>query len=419
MRLEWKYGRSTIRFEVPDVNIASVLQPKQLGAVPNETKAIDDAIKNPIGSEPLCKIAAKGSKIAILVSDITRPCPSYKILPPLVAELLNFGVEESNITIFFATGMHRGHTADEQKTLVGQKIANRFRLIDHNCKDEDNLLPVGKTQRGTKVSINRNVLDSDLRIGVANLDVHYFAGYSGGAKSLVPGVAGFDTIRQNHSLMLLPKAEAGVADGNPVREDLEEAADMAGLDFIVNLILNDNKEIVHVVAGNYVKAHRAGIPPNDHMYKVSTPERGDIVVATAGGYPKDINLYQAQKALDNAAYAVKDGGTIVLLADCREGLGEKTFESWLMDANSPDDVIRRLEEDFMLGGHKAFAIARLAKKAEIVLVSSLQPKVVRRAFMTPARSVSQALDKAFSSQGRDATIVLMPYAGSTLPCPSG
>lgn len=417
MKLEWRYGRSTVEFEVPSANIASVLQPRELKPVTDEAQAITDAIENPIGSEPLCRTGAKDSKVALLISDITRPCPSYKVLPRLITELLRIGVKEPNIAIFFSTGMHRGHTANEQETLVGPEVIRRFTLVDHDCRDQINLLSVGKTRRGTDVFINRKVLDCDFRIGVANLDIHYFAGYSGGAKSLVPGVAGFDTIRQSHSLMLLPQAEPGRADGNPVREDLEEAADMAGLHFIVNTILNDQKEIVDVVAGNYVKAHRAGIPPNDHMYKIPIKERADIVVATAGGYPKDINLYQAQKALDNAAYAVKDGGTIVLLANCEEGLGDRTFESWLVNADSPEDVIDRLESGFMLGGHKAFAIAKLAKRVNIILVSSLQPDIAKRAFMTPVVSVRQALDEAFNRQGQDATAVLMPYAGSTLPCP--
>jgi len=416
MKLDWKYGRASVGFEVPDSNVLSVLEPKQLQPLRDPAEAIVGAIRNPIGSDPLNKIVSKRNRVAIIVSDITRPCPSHKVLPPLVGELIKQGLDKSNITIFFATGMHRGHTADEQKVLAGQDIAGSFELIDHNSKDETNLVSLGKTRRGTDVSINRAVLDYDVRIGLANLDVHWFAGYSGGAKSLVPGMAAFSTIRQNHSLMLLPGAETGRADGNPVREDLEEAVGMTGLDFVVNVVLNDNKEIVKVVAGDFVKAHRAGIPPNDYMYKVQIPERGDIVIATAGGHPKDINLYQAQKGLDNAACAVKDGGTIVLLADCKEGLGDATLESWLTEANSPDDIIERLKKSFQLGGHKAFAIARTGKKAEIILVSNLSDTLARKAFMTPVKSITDALDMAFRQQGQDAKVILMPYAGSTLPC---
>ncbi len=416
MKLRWKYGRASVGFEIRNSNILSVLEPKQLHPLKNPAEGIVRAIRNPTGSDSLNKIVSKTNRVAIIVSDITRPCPSHKVLPPLVSELMRQGLDKSNITIFFATGMHRGHTAEERKVLVGQDIADRFELVDHNSRDESNLVSLGKTRRGTDVSINRTVMDYDVRIGLANLDVHWFAGYSGGAKSLVPGLAAFNTIRQNHSLMLLPGAEAGQADGNPVREDLEEAVGMVGLHFIVNAILNDDKEIVQVVAGDFVKAHRAGIPPNDYMYKAQMPDRGDIVIATAGGYPKDINLYQAQKGLDNAACAVKDGGTIVLLADCKEGLGDATLESWLTEANSPDDIIERLKKSFQLGGHKAFGLARTAKKAEIILVSNLSDMLARKAFMTPAKSMTDALDMAFRQQGQDAKVILMPYAGSTLPC---
>jgi len=405
-----------VRFEIPDSNVASILEPRQLHRLPNPAKAIVEAMAYPIGADPLSSIVREGTRAAILVSDKTRPCPSYEIIPSVVSELLRLGLKKSDITIFFANGTHKGHAHDEQRTLVGQEIADNFRLVEHNCREEGNFVSLGKTTRGTEVSVNRRMLDNDLIIGVANLDVHYFAGYSGGAKSIVPGMAAFHTIRQNHSLMLLPEAEAGVADGNPVREDLEEAAGLAGLDFIVNVVLNDEREIVHVVAGHYVKAHRSGIPPNDYMYKTSVLERADIVVATVGGYPKDMSLYQAQKGLDNAARAVRDGGTIILLAECREGLGDETFERWLMEADSPDSAIGRLKENFTPGGHKAFAIARVAKRAQVILVSNLASNVARRAFMTPSNSIKEAMREAFNAQGRGASIILMPYAGSTLPC---
>ena len=415
MKLEWKYGRSIVHFDVPDRNVASILQPRDLEPVLNEGQAIAEAIQKPIGGEDMSKIVNSESDVAIIVSDITRPCPSYKVVPLLTKKLGECGVQKSNITILFATGMHRGHSKEEQTILVGQETAGSFGLVDHDCHNADNLVELGKTKRGTPISVNRLAVDADVKIGVANLDVHYFAGYSGGAKSVVPGVAGYETIRRNHSLMLQPGAEAGKVKDNPVREDLEEAVEMAGLDFIVNLVLNDNKNIVRVVAGDYVEAQRSGIAPNDYMYKAAIPERADIVIATAGGYPKDINLYQAQKGLENAGHAVRQDGTIILFADCSEGLGDKTFESWLMESDSPESVMMRLKEDFMLGGHKAFAIAKLAKRAHIVLVSNLPSDLVRKAFMTPASSAKNALTQAFEREGRDARVILMPYAGSTLP----
>jgi nickel-dependent lactate racemase len=254
-----------------------------------------------------------------------------------------------------------------------------------------------------------------LIIGIANIDIHYFAGYSGGAKSLLPGVAAFKSIQQNHSLMLLYGSEPGIANGNPVREDLEEASKKTNFKFIVNVILNDKKEIVKVVAGDCIKAHRFAIAVNDVMYKRPIKEKADIVVATAGGLPKDINFYQAQKGLDNAAYAVNEGGTIIFLAECIEGMGDKTFNQWLSEASCPDEVIERLQRRFILGGHKAYAIAKLVKKAEIIIVSKLSRDLVEKSFMKPAKSIEEALNEAFATHGNNSSVILMPYAGSTLP----
>jgi nickel-dependent lactate racemase len=409
------YGKSSIDFDIPDRNIISTLIPQELPPIKNVSETIVEALRKPVDAKPLKDIVDKTTNVALLISDITRPCPSHKILLPLLTELNKSGVSDHHITIYFATGMHRRHTLEEKKKLVGTDIFNRIKTIDHDSHDSKNHHFLGKTKRGTEIFLNKQVLSNDLLIGIANIDIHYFAGYSGGAKSLLPGVASFQSIQQNHSLMLLQGSEPGRADGNPVREDLEEASQMANFNFIVNVALNENKEIVKVVAGHYIKAHRSGAEANDYMYKRHIKERADIVLATTGGFPKDINLYQSQKALDNAAYAVKAGGTIILLAECVEGMGEKTFSQWLQEASCPDDVIERLKKGFVLGGHKAFAIAKIAKTNEIILVSSLPEELVKKSFMKPAKTVEDALAQAFVTQGKDATVTLMPYAGSTYP----
>ncbi len=358
-----------------------------------------------------------------MVSDITRPCPSHKILPHVIDELNGAGVGDVDMTIFFANGMHRKQTAEDMNKLIGPGILGR-KVVNHDSKDKANLEYVGRTRRGTDVSINKRALDCDFKIGIANVDIHYFAGYSGGGKSLLPGVSSFDTIQQNHSMMTLPRAEPGVVEGNPVRDDIEEGARIAGMDYILNVVLNEDKGIVQAVAGDF-KAHRAAVKTNDLMYKVPIDRRADIVIASAGGFPKDINLYKSQKALDNALYAVKDGGTIILLAECPEGLGDETFEEWIMEASCPDDIIERLREGFALGGHKAFAIARLAKRARIVAVSGpglrrmISEDLGGKGLLESASSIEEALRAALDAHGSDASIILMPYAGSTLPSPRG
>lgn len=415
MNFPLRYGKHVLEVQVPRKNILSIHYPHFSPRLKNCSKAIVNSLREPIGGAPLKSQVEKGMKLSILVSDITRPCPSSKILPSLIRELNLTGVADEDITVIFATGIHRKHTLREQTSVVGAEMVKRLRIRDHDAKDEAYMGCVGRTKRGTEVYINKDVIDSDFSIGVANIDIHYFAGYSGGVKSLLPGVSSFETIQQNHSLMLLPNSYPGKADGNPVREDLEEACQMTNLRFIVNVVLNEKKEIVKVVSGHPIQAHRSGTVSCDYMYKTPMKEEADIVIASAGGFPRDINLYQAQKGLHNAGYAVKKGGTIILVAQCTEGFGNKIFEQTLSESRYPDDVIRKLTRNFALGGHKAFSIARLADKAEIILISGLPDDLVNKAFMKTAKKIGKALREAFMTQGSDATIALMPYAGSTLP----
>ena len=385
-----------LTFEIPKRNLCAILTPKPLTGIKDSVKAIVDSLKRPVGTPSLAELINANDKIAIIVSDITRPCPTHKILPPLLRELKKNGIRYDNVSIVFATGIHRKQTPEEQKNLVGSNVFGKVKIFENDAEDYQSHQTLGVTSRGTSVSIDRRLVNCDFIIGVANIEIHYYAGYTGGAKSLLPGVASREAIQQNHSLLFQPGAQPGKADGNPVREDFEEAAKIAGLNFILNVVLNDKREITGVFSGDFVKAHRAGVSQVDQMYKVPIREKADIVIASAGGFPKDINLYQAHKALDNAGYAVRDGGIIILVAECADGLGSKTFEKWIMKSLTPDDVIGRLRRNFVIGGHKAFYIAQLTKKAKIFLVSSLPDDVVKKAFMEPYKTIDGALKAAFS-----------------------
>jgi nickel-dependent lactate racemase len=281
--------------------------------------------------------------------------------------------------------------------------------------DPDDCVRMGVTSSGTPVDVFRPVAHADRRICLGNIEFHYFAGYSGGAKAIMPGVSTRDAIQNNHSAMVRQEAAAGRIDGNPVREDIEEAGRICGIDFIVNVVLNEKKEIIKSFCGHPVAAHRAGCAFLDSFYKICLPKRADIVVVSPGGFPKDINMYQAQKALDNARHAVRDGGIIVWLASCSEGLGEKHFEEWMTGHAKSSDMIEHIRRDFVLGGHKAAAIAMVLKKARIFLVSDLEPDFVRAIFLAPFSDAQGAVDAAFAELGSDSGVILMPYGGSTLP----
>ena len=274
---------------------------------------------------------------------------------------------------------------------------------------------MGVTDAGTPVDITRVVAQADRRICLGNIEYHYFAGYSGGAKAIMPGVSTREAIQSNHSMMVRPEACAGNLDSNPLRQDLEQAAAICGVDFIVNVVLDEHKQIVKAVAGDLTLAHREGCRFLDQMYLKEIEGLADIVIVSQGGAPKDLNLYQTQKALDNAKQAVKKGGTIILIGSCKEGLGEKVFEEWMLSAPTAESMIERIGRDFQLGGHKAAAIAMVLQNAEIYLVSELEDSFVERIFLKPAKSAQEALDRAFSRHGKDCRVLARPYGGSTLP----
>lgn len=412
MRLEIGFGGTPQTVVIPDRNVLGVLEPNEVRVKAKGEPVVKGALQNPIGSRPLSEIAQPGEKVVIITSDITRPLPSYKILPAILYELEKACVAPDDITVVFALGSHRTQTPAEMIKLVGEEVYNKVRCIDGDPAD---FVHMGTTKLGTPVDITRVVAEADRRIGVGNIEYHYFAGYSGGAKAIMPGVSTRAAIQNNHSRMVLPEAAAGRLEGNPVREDIEESLQFCPLDFIVNVVLDEHKEIIHAAAGDAILAHREGCKFLDALYRKDIAERADIVIASQGGAPKDLNLYQTQKALDNAKHAVKDGGIVILAGSCKEGLGEEVFEEWMLQSASPAAMVERIKRDFQLGGHKAAAIGMVLQNADIYLVSEMAPDFVRSIFLKPFPTVQEALEAAFEQLGKGASVLVMPYAGSTLP----
>ena len=412
MKIELGFRDITLPVEVPERNLQAVLQPSAIENDLDEAEIVRRALAQPIGTPRLCEIVKPGQKIVIVTSDITRPMPTARVMPFVLEELDRAGVRDEDVTLVFATGVHRKPPAEECRKLAGDLAYSRIRCIG---SDNEDVAYLGRTSRGTEVEIMRLVVEADVRICLGNIEFHYFAGFSGGAKAIVPGCAARRTIKANHSLMMSPRSFAGNIADNPVRLDLEEAVDMRRPQFILNVVLDAHKHIKYAVAGDMIKAHRAGCEFLRNAYLCPIDAEADIVVASMGGSPKDLDLYQSQKAIDNAFHAVKPGGVIILAASCREGFGEKTFEAWFREAKTSDDLIRRIKADFQLGGHKAAAIAKTLAKAQIWLRSDLPDEVVRGAFLRPVSDVQAALDKALAQAGADAKVIVMPYSGSTLP----
>ncbi len=412
MKIELGIGQRTQAVEIADENIIDVLTPNPVKYDLMGEDEVKRALAAPIASPRLKDIVKPGEKIVIITSDISRPMPTWVVMPALLDELYAAGCKAEDLTLVFALGSHRKHTKEEMIHLAGERAFNEIRCIDGDSSD---VVHVGVTSRGTPVDIVREVVEADRRICIGNIEYHYFAGYSGGAKAIMPGVSTWDAIQSNHSMMVQAEAHAGNIDTNPVRLDIEEAVDMVGVDFILNVVLNEHKEIVYAVAGDLVKAHRDGCAYLDKLYTKKIPQQADIVIVSQGGAPKDLNLYQTQKALDNSKHAVRDGGVIILVGSCKEGLGNPVFEQWFEEAEKPQDIVDRLNAKFALGGHKASAVAQVMLRADIYMVSDMEPDYVRSIFMTPYATVQEAYDAAVGKLGKDAKVIVMPYGGSTLP----
>ena len=412
MQLEFGYGTGTQTVSLPDKNVVDVLLANPMTHEHLGADAVRCALEHPIGAPRLRELAKPGQKIAIVASDISRPVPSWDILPAILDELSAAGCRDEDITVVFALGSHRHHTDEERRRLAGADVYSRVRCVD---SDPDDCVHLGSTKCGTPVDVTRVVAEADFRICTGNIEFHYFAGYSGGAKAIMPGVSTPAAIQVNHKMMTKPGASAGNLVGNPIRADIEEAASICGVDYIVNVVLDEHKRIVYSVAGDVTQAHRVGCKYLDRMYRKPIPARADIVLVSQGGAPKDANLYQTQKALDNAKHAVKDGGTIILIGACSEGLGSAKFEQWLKQAPDAHSMIARVHQHFELGGHKAAAIAMVLEYAQIDLVSEMPDDFVRSIFLNPQPSAQRALDEAFQKYGADATVLAMPFGGATLP----
>jgi len=412
MKLEFGYGNGVQTVEVPEKNLLDVLVSNPMEHERRGEEAVRYALQNPIGAPALRELVKPGQKIAIITSDISRPLPSYDVLPSVLDELYAAGCSADDITVVFALGSHRCHTEEEKRKLAGERAYREVRCVDSDVND---CIHMGVTSAGTPVDIDRRVAEADFRICLGNIEFHYFAGYSGGAKAIMPGVSTRDAIQANHRMMVSPDACAGKLEGNPLRADIEEAGAICGVHYIVNAVLDEHKHIVYAVAGDVTAAHRVGCAYLDRMYRKVIPQRADIVLVSQGGAPKDANLYQTQKALDNAKHAVRKGGTVILIGACPEGFGSAKFEQWLTSAPTAHSMVERIGREFELGGHKAAAIGMVLEDADIDFVSEMDDELVRSIFLNPRPSAQAAFDAAMERYGKDATVIAMPFGGATLP----
>ena len=410
MEIFLPYGKKHIGLKLPEKGYVGTFQPTTLPPHASETELIERALDAPIASFALEQKVTPAMGVVIITSDNTRPCPNSVLLPPVLNRLNAGGVPDENITVVIALGLHRAMSDSELKDSVGQEIFNRVNVVNH---DINKVVRVGSTRLGTPVEVFQPVEKADFRICVGNVEFHYFAGFSGGVKALIPGVASPLTINRNHSHMVEHAASAGSLQNNPVRQDLEEAAAMVGVDFILNVIVDEDHKVIKAAAGHSKQAHRLLCEHLENTGIVDVPQVLDLAIVSPGGAPKDINLYQAQKALDNCARAVRSGGVIVLAAECSEGYGNETFKQWMTSGKSPNDLLSDLRQKFILGGHKAAAIGKIALRHKILLASALTDDGLVGIKSYP--NVESAVKAGFALLGGEPLYGIFPYGASTLP----
>lgn len=410
------YGKTEICARVPTRNYLGNIEPKEKEGIKDPKAEITRALNEPIGTKPLREMVKPGNKVVIVVNDHTRSTPSSLIVPPLVDELNKAGVPDSDITIIVGCGTHRSPKPEEQKALLGEDILQRIKTINHDCKAKD-LVYLGQTKtHSNKVYVNKVFAEANFRILTNNIELHYYAGYGGGRKSVLPAVSGEETIQRNHAMVLHPKAKTGIIDGNPVHEDMVETARLAKADFIVNVVTNSRNEIVKAFAGDLEQAFNEGVKLVDEMYKIPIERRADIVIVSSGGHPHDIDLYQAHKGCDNALDAAKRGGVIIWAAECPDGHGNDLFHEWMTKFKDQKEMESEIKRHFVLGGHKAYYLARSLQRVQIILVSTMPDYLAVGTFrLRTARALNDALRDAFDIVGKDARIWVMPHGNITLP----
>lgn len=395
----------------------TLIEPSMGAAVADEAAAVQAALDHPIGTLPLGQIANRGERVAIIVNDITRLTRTDLLLPPIVNTLNAAGIPDSDIFVVFALGIHRLQTDAERRMIVGEEMYRRLRMFDHVSTDDEALVEIGTTSFGNRVEINREVWEADRIILTGEIIYHLIAGYSGGRKSLVPGVAGFRTTTFNHRMIFDPNCRPGLMEGNPAHEDLVEACCMIGPDFIVNVVLSSDGGLIRVFAGHWEEAHREGCRTVDQMLRVEVERPFDLIIASAGGFPVDIDLRQAHKGLENTCLALRPGGTIVFYAECPNGAGIKSFEEYVGRYNDEIEMKSALDREFVVGGHKAYWIVRLGRKYDVHLVSTLPQGFVERCHFkhVPVECHQTVVSELLRRAGRNANIAVIPHAGFTLP----
>ena len=418
MNIQFPYGKTHLDYEFEKVNVlTSSIEDYDPGKTPEAL--VEAAMAAPEGGVTLRELAKGKKKIVLIASDHTRPVPSKVIVPPMLRQIRE-GNPDADITILISTGCHRETTKEELVSKFGEEIVNSEKIVIHDCDDTQNLVNIGTLPSGGACIVNRLAVEADLLVAEGFIEPHFFAGFSGGRKSVLPGVAARETVLANHCSEFIahPKARTGILEGNPIHTDMLWAARQAKLSYIVNVVLNGEKQVIYAVAGSLEQAHQKGTDFLSGLCGVKTLP-ADIVISTNGGYPLDQNAYQAVKGMTAAEAAVKQGGVIIMLAACNDGIRGDHFYRQLAD--EPD--INKTMEVFLGRGRgetvpdqwQTQIFIRVLQKASVIFVSQMEPELVRAMHMIPAAGLEDAMEKAKAIlKLEDPTITAIPDGVSVM-----
>lgn len=414
MDVRLSYGERGLTVRVPDDRLAGVLAPPDAPPVANLDEAVRASLSQPIGTWPLADLASESQDACIVVCDATRPVPTRSILPLVLAALDDGGMPRERVTVLIATGTHRPATWTEMLHIVGEDLAPHLRVVNHVGDDPVTHVDVGRTERGTRVLLDATYCEADLKITLGLIEPHFMAGYSGGRKMVMPGVAALETVLAWHSPAFLehPRSASGVIEGNPVHEEATAAARLCPPDFTIDVTLDASNAVTGVFAGGFDAAWRAGVAFADAHCRARAPEPADIVVTTCAGYPLDATFYQAVKGMVGALPVVKPGGDLIIAAECREGVGSDAFRDMLLGWEDLERFVAAIQEPGWTPTRDQWEVEELAtavRHCNVTCVAEGIPsELLGRLHVTPAETVEAALARALDRRGPSARVLLMP-----------
>ncbi|MBW2059464.1 MAG: nickel-dependent lactate racemase [Deltaproteobacteria bacterium] len=416
MEIELAYGRETRKVRVEDK--ALIVRMPPVPPLNEPALSLLEGLNQPIGSPPLKDCLKKG-RVVVVTSDKTRLVRYPIFLPSLLDYLNKEGVRDSDISLVIGRGNHGGHSPDEIRVLFGEDVFGRVEIMEHDCHDRAHLVEVGKTRYGNPVLLNQRAVEAENVILTGAIKFHPYSGFSGGRKAVLPGISGFETLQRNHKIALSSsRCGLGVLDGNPVHEEMLDAARLLDPCFLINVVCNESGQIARLFVGHWQKAHEEGCGFVREVFCPEVEGQADLVIASASGYPDDINLYQSLKAVDNISPVVRDGGVMMLLAECRDGFGPEELLEWF-DGEDLVETRARLEKEFSIPGYVALCLKKTAERIRIVLVSSLAHASVRRAAMIPASTPDEGLQEARKYLPSRFSTWIFPQGGSHVPVLKG